>query len=186
MSNLKKQAKAKLNTEVGTFEIEGSEEFVKDGIAELVKLIKKEERDSSTLPKKANQIKRRVPKKKRASEIKNATQPKLISDLIPKDKIEDLKSFFEEKNPGNHQEAYTVLAYWMKYNLDLDVVSIDEIWTTHKILGRKGPNRWLQVFRDIKSRKGWLDSSDSREGGYYITPMGETFVEHDLPHKKGN
>lgn len=179
------QAKARLQTEVGTIEIEGTEAFVKTGIADLVKQIRVNTETEESLDKGSPQTKKSSKKPKKGTvSLRNVSQPKLISDLLPKDKIDDFRGFFEEKSPANHQEAFTVIAYWLKYNLDLDDISIDEVWTVHKILDRKGPKNWIQVLRDTKSKKGWLDSVADRNGRYAITPMGETLVEHDLSSKK--
>lgn len=187
MSKNSKQAKASLKTEVGTIEIEGAEDFVKTGIADLVKQLRADVVITEPLGQaetaETKKEKETSKKRKRSSSSRNSLQPKLISDLVSKDKIDGFRKFFEEKSPNNHQEAFVVVAHWLKYNLDLENLSIDEMWTAHKILKRKGPKNWIQVFRDTKSKKGWLDSVPDQEGKYTITPMGESLVEHDLPLK---
>jgi hypothetical protein len=184
MEQTKSAAKAKLNSDIGIIEIEGTEDFVKNVLPDLIKHIKAHDTELPQSSINIKPVKEKTQKTKPSSKMTSLT-PKLMSDLIPKDRINDFRTFFEEKSPSNHQESYTVIAYWMKYNLDVKDVSIDEVWTAHKILARRGPDNWLQVFRDVKSKKGYLDSVSSQEGRYYITPMGETLVEHDLPKKGG-
>ncbi len=173
--------KAKITTNRGTFEFEGNQEFVEKQIEKIVDIEK-----SSPAPPPADDISKSHEKttKKKGSSNGSARkpsveQPKMLPDLVAKDKISSLKDFYASKNPESHIETYAVLTYWLKENADLSEASIDEMWTLYRVLGQKPPKVLIQTFRDGKSKKSYFELSKS--GKYYITSIGETFVEHDLP-----
>lgn len=177
MSKSNKQVKASLDlSDLGTLHIEGTQD-------DIVKLIERlREKGSGQTHTQKNPKKRKQKKKKTSSNI-NLEQPKQVSDLFPKEKIEDFKNFIDEKTPSNHQEYYTTFAYWIKQKLDLKDVSINEMWTAYKIIGVRPPKKLIQVFRDTKKLKMWFENTQGKKGRYFITSVGETFVEHDLPAK---
>lgn len=177
--------KAKISTNLGTFEFEGGESFVKEQVKNVLDSSQKIASPNSPLPS-ANTSPNLTPPQAPAKVVGKRSvsvgeQPKLLSNLITEpSKIQELKKFVEDKNPINQMEIFAVLAHWMKYNLNLEEVSIDEMWTSYKILGKKAPKVLIQVFRDGKSKKGWFNVGTS-SGKYTLTSIGETFVEHDLP-----
>jgi len=176
--------KAKLTTPIGTFEFEGTRDFVEKETAKITS--KLEAIPLQPIPSKNEQIsiQNQIENAKiiKRSKFKTAVleQPKLLANLIVDPlKIKELKDFVNTKKPAGHLERFLVLSYWMKTNLHLDEVSIDEMWTAYKMLVEKPPRILIQVFRDGKSKKGWF-TNGSKSGKYKVTPIGETFVEHDL------
>lgn len=179
--------KAKITTSRGTFEFEGSQEFVERQIEKIVDieqtspppLLDKVENDDKTNGKAKRQNYSNGNARKQSVE-----QPKMLPNLVEnKDQIDSLKELYSTKNPENHIENYAVFTYWLKDKLQMPEVSIDEMWTLYKILQIKPPKVIIQTFRDGKSKKAYFESAKSA-GKYYLTPIGETFVEHDLPHQK--
>lgn len=177
--------KAKITTARGTFEFEGSQEFVEKQIDKVVDI---EKSMPAPAPEPENPRARQTNKTKakaggnNGSTKKSASeQPKMLPNLVPKEQITSLREFYESKGPDSHMEIFAVLAYWLKDALSTTEVSIDEMWTLYKVLQIRAPKILIQVFRDAKSKKAYFDASGSN-GKYYLTSFGETFVEHDLPH----
>lgn len=178
-----KIVKAKITTTLGTFEFEGSEEFIQKQIERIIKI-------EEVLPKKEDMVEvsthNTQPDPNSKSQKNNSKkvtieQPKMLPNLISgKDKIDSLRLFYSTKKPTNHMETFAVLTYWLKLDLELPDVSIDEIWTIYKVLQIRPPKVLIQTFRDGKSKKAYFDTSN-KSGRYLLTSFGETFVEHDLP-----
>ncbi|MBL8159477.1 hypothetical protein JNJ66_03395 [Candidatus Saccharibacteria bacterium] len=179
--------KARIVTPRGTFEFEGSQEFVEKQIDKVVDIEKNAPAPSTrehdtplaeeiSKPKaKTKTVTANGSPKKSSSE-----QPKMLPNLIPKDQIAGLREFYASKSPDSHPETFAVLSYWLKDILSVAEVSIDEMWTLYKVLQIRAPKVMIQVFRDAKSKKAYFDISKSG-GKYYLTSFGETFVEYDLP-----
>lgn len=178
--------KTKITTSLGTFEFEGSQEFIEKQIEKFVEIAKQSpatpsvpvDQGSSSHSTQEESSSKKTSVRKIATE-----QPQMIPNLITdKAKIDDLRSFYAAKHPENHIDNFAIFALWLKNNADLPEVSISEMWTLYKILGIKAPKVLIQVFRDGKSKKAYFEAA-TMAGKYYLTPFGETFVEHDLPRK---
>lgn len=174
--------KAKITTAAGSFEFEGTEEWVEKQIANVMNI-------SATMkPQVEEKTKKKATSTKKASSSAKKSvsdQPKMLPTLIEgKEEVDSLREFYERKQPATQIESFAVLMLWLKSNKDMDDVSVDEMWTLYKFLNIRAPKALIQTFRDGKSKKGYFESSDSA-GRYFITSFGETFVEHDLPANKG-
>lgn len=177
-----KSFKAKITTTLGTFEFEGTQEFVEKQIGRLIQL---EENASHHRPAGTPTGKQQTVAKPAGStsvaKRPAGEQPKMLPNLITgKEKLDSLRQFYEAKKPTNHMETFAVLTYWLKTDLQLFDVSIDEMWTLYKVLQTRPPKVLIQTFRDGKSKKAYFDVS-ATNGRYLLTSYGETFVEHDLP-----
>lgn len=177
--------KAKITTARGTFEFEGSQEYVEKQVDKVVDIEKGAPIPVPT-PEPEAASKRKTQKSNKPS-TKNggggktaSVQPKMLPNLVPKDQIVKLREYYEGRKPVSHLEKFAVMSYWLKDELSITEVSIDEMWTLYKLLQERQPKVLMQVFRDAK-KKAWFDSAKVR-GKYYLTSYGETFVEHDLPH----
>lgn len=175
--------KAKITTSHGTFEFEGSQTFVESQVDKIVDI------EKSTPLARPQALPQDTPEPQHrgrrntgggTSRKPSAQQPKMLPELVAKDKINVLKDFYAQKSPATQIETYAVLTYWLKENTELDEVSIDEMWTLYRVLSIKAPKVLVQAFRDGKSKKGYFELGTT--GRYHITSVGETFVEHDLPH----
>jgi len=168
--------KAKISTSAGTFEFEGSEEFVEKQIA--IVLAMAPQQPATTQSEKT--VKSSVAAKQ-SSTKKSVTQPRMLATLLDsKEEVDSLRTYFEEKRPITHIDTFAVLTLWLRNNKNMNDASIDEIWTLYKILSVRPPKSLIQTFRDGKSKKSFFESSD-QSGRYFITSYGETFVDHDLP-----
>ncbi len=178
-----KITKTRITTSLGTFEFEGTEEFVEkqiDRIVEMAKLLPQTPIAASSLVREPQTV---LEKSNKKGQSKKALieQPQILPNLITdKAMIDDLRSFYKSKSPENNIEIFATLTFWLKDKSQLPDVSISEMWTLYKILGIKPPKVLIQVFRDGKSKKAYFEAAKAT-GRYYLTPFGETFVEHDLP-----
>lgn len=178
--------KAKITTSRGTFEFEGSQDFVEKQVERIVDIEKTA--PASPTPEVEQEQKQQ---KKQKTTTNGSTgrkstveQPKMLPNLVAnKEQIDSLKALYTNKSPESHMEIYAVLTYWLKENLQIAEASIDEMWTLYKVLQIKAPKAIIQTFRDGKSKKAYFEAG-ATSGKYYLTPIGETFVEHDLPHLK--
>ena len=173
--------KAKITTSLGTFEFEGSQEFVEQQIAKLINIEQSAPKAPVPPADDAPAGKKSGRSKSNGSKKSFTEQPAMIPDLISgKEQIDSLRQHYTSKKPANHIEIFAVLTLWLKSNLNLKDVSLDEMWTLYKVLQLKPPKVLMQTFRDGKSKRGYFASA-SKTGRYYLTSFGETFVEHDLP-----
>lgn len=175
--------KTKITTPRGTFEFEGTRDFVEAQIKFVLEIMTKDGVPSESAPNKpvprANEETQAKPKA--ASRKASIEQPRIIPNfLTDAEKIKSLRSFYSEKRPETHIDIYAVITYWLKHNISMEEVSINEMWTLYKILAVKPPRTLIQVFRDGKSKKVYFEAGSS-SGYYFITSIGETYVEHDLP-----
>lgn len=178
-----KTHKAKITTQRGTFEFEGSQEFIEKQIERIIGL---EDAIPFVPPAQpSNSISGiKTPKQRSAGSAQKkavSEQPKILTSLVvERDHIVGLKKIHADKQPANHVETFAVLTYWLKTTLGLQDASIDEIWTLYKLLQIKPPRHVMQTFRDGKSKRSFFEAS-GESGRYYLTSVGESFVEYDLP-----
>lgn len=173
--------KTKITTSLGTFEFEGSQEFVESQIQKIVDIISA----TPVVPKEVLSQESSQPGaiKKAPSKKSLTEQPQMLPNLITDgSKIAELREFYTAKSAQTQVEIFAVLAYWLKSSCQITEVSINEMWTLYKILNIKPPKILIQTFRDGKSKKAYFEAGTTT-GKYYLTPYGETFVEHDLPVK---
>lgn len=175
--------KAKIMTNLGTFEFEGEDESVQKQIAAILNVSTPMETVSKNTAERRNNEKSKKHMPSTACK-KTGSTPKMLPNLISgKDEIDSLKAYFESKKPKSHIEIFAVLTLWLRDNKEMLDASVDEMWTLYKLLGIRPPKNLIQTYRDGKSKRGFFDSTD--DGRYTITPFGETFVEHDLPPREG-
>ncbi|MCJ7805736.1 hypothetical protein MUP46_03795 [Patescibacteria group bacterium] len=178
-----KITKTRITTSLGTFEFEGTEEFVEKQIDRIVEMAKSLPQTPIASPSPVQEPQTVLEKSHKKGQSKKALieQPQMLPNLITdKAMIDDLRSFYKSKSPENNIEIFATLTFWLKDKSQLPDVSISEMWTLYKILGVKPPKVLIQVFRDGKSKKAYFEAAKAT-GRYYLTPFGETFVEHDLP-----
>ena len=94
-----------------------------------------------------------------------------------------LRKFYKEKSPASNQEKVTVFVYYLAKFLGIQNILPGHIITCYNEVGERKPLQIVQLFRDIKHRKGWLDVGDE-QNSVRISISGENLVEHDLPGPK--
>lgn len=172
-----KTVKAFYNSGLGPITFEGTRESVAETLAILIKTLDGQptrvvKGNSKISAQKYNDTSKRT--------IKKIMSPKFLSDFIPKEKFQSLTDFLNEKKASKHMEICACAAYWLKTELNVEKVSVDEIYTVYKIVKVRPPKFIEQVFRDAKRDKNLFDQAGV--GGYYLlTNLGEAFVEFDLP-----
>lgn len=179
--------KAKISSASLSFEFEGTESFVREQIKDVIQNLNADSNNQkiqtpikveNTETKKQGQS---IGSKNTEHRKATNAEPKVIDNLLPDtQKINDLKTFYTSKKPSGHLENFVVISYWLKENNNMDLVTIDEIYTCYRLLGIKPPKVAIQVFRDAKSKKMWFTSGE-KNGQYRISVNGITAVEHDIP-----
>lgn len=176
--------KAKITTNLGTFEFEGDRDFIDAQIEKIVGIAKSSPATTTPSPAENPATRSNGNLAKKTTQRKALVeQPRMLPKLITEGvKIEELRKFYALKSPETHIPRFAVLTHWLKNNCGLAEVSIDEMYTLYKILGLRQPKVLIQVFRDGKSKNAYFEVGTT-PGHYYLTTFGETFVEHDLPRK---
>lgn len=101
-------------------------------------------------------------------------------DLLPNDK-ESFKSFYEMKKPTTNIEFNAVAIYYMEKILGKVEITISDVYTCYKNVGRKVPNALKQSLTDTSSsRYGYIATANNC---FTIPVVGENFVEYDLTKK---
>jgi hypothetical protein len=171
-------SKAKITTSLGEFEFEGSQAYVEAQVDRIIAL--SEPKPTKGVSSPARGASKKIAKAAAAVPKKNVqASPKMMNDLVPKAKITELKEFVELKKPKGHLQTYAVLGYFLKDSLGKDDFGVDEMWSLYKVLKLRPQRVPMQAFRDAKSRHSYVDHV--ADGRYFLTSIGETFVEHDLP-----
>ena len=94
-----------------------------------------------------------------------------------------LREFFAEKRPGDQQEQFAVILYYLCNVIEVSNIGANHIFTGFKDVGVRSPLDILSLARKVAHRKGWVDSSDS--DNLQMPVRGQNFVEQDLPRKTG-
>ncbi|MDG6999673.1 MAG: hypothetical protein JRN15_11220 [Nitrososphaerota archaeon] len=98
--------------------------------------------------------------------------------------MQSLRDFYSKKSPASHQEKLAVFAYYInKYLDDVKDVLPGHVISCYNEVGGKKPLKIIQLFRDTKHLKGWLDNGEA-PNSIRINIAGENLVEHDLPRPK--
>jgi hypothetical protein len=97
------------------------------------------------------------------------------------DTVQELKAFYEEKSPRNGFERNAVFVYFLQKNKGMTDISVDHIYSCHKLVEVPVPNALKQNLFDTAHRKHWINTTDMNN--ITITTPGENLVEHTLPFK---
>ena len=170
--------KAKITTTAGTFEFEGTEEFVEKQIAAVLALPVA----AVAAPVVSQTKTKQETGKKPSGSKKSVAQPRMLATLLTsKEEVDSLRDYYTQKQPVTHIEIFAVLTLWLRNHKDMKDSSVDEMWTLYEVLSIRPPKSLIQTFRDGKSKKSYFEASPDNSGRYFVTSFGETFVDHDLP-----
>jgi len=143
-----------------TFEIEGTEALVKEGMNYA---------KDNILTESARELAKKLP-------IQGEKPPE---ERMP----EALKigSFYKEKNPRNDMERVTVLTYYAKEYRGISEVSEAELTPLFNEVGVKLPKNVMQAIRNAARKQyGYLESA-GKPGYYRITNAGINLAKYQLP-----
>ena len=117
---------------------------------------------------------------------KGAYRPQVVRNLNLKPKGQaSLRDFVKKKQPKDNQERSALFVYYLGKVAGIDAITCDHVYTCYKdISGLRVPADLPAQLCVVASRKGWIDTRDMEN--IRITVPGENFVEHDLPHEKGD
>lgn len=102
-------------------------------------------------------------------------------DLRPKGKP-SLREFAESRKPTNNDDKNVLSVYYLRRIADVNVVSIDHVFTCYKAMGWREPTDLASSLRLTASKKSFLDTSTGDD--IKLTSIGRNHVEHDLPPEK--
>jgi hypothetical protein len=103
-------------------------------------------------------------------------------DLKGGDGQPSLRDLFKQKAPTSNQEKTTLFVYFLNKCLGITDVTASHVISCFNEVGERKPLKIDQMFRDIRNRKGWLESGETLNSAR-ITIAGENFIDHDLPKK---
>jgi hypothetical protein len=135
----------------------------------------------SSSPARSNKPPSAQPKKQRST--KQSTHPTFVKelDLKKSGNTPGLREFYSQKGPGNFTEQNAVFVYYLNRIREIEDVTTNHVFTCYKEVGARLPGALYQSLLDTNRNKGWIDTSNM--GKILISPIGENFVEHDLPRK---
>lgn len=183
---MNEQTKAKINVKDGFIELEGSEEFVQKNLDEFKRLInlKSEALLQNKRTISSEGVEKSLSKKKNHRGVKKGVNI-LPIPLDFKSNSKNLKDFFKDKFPNgsqNNQEITTLFIYYLNKILSIQEAVPGHVVSCYNEMGIKKPLNIPQLFRDISSLKGWIESSKT-PGSVKITISGENLIQHDLPRE---
>lgn len=109
----------------------------------------------------------------------NTTSYSIIGalNLAPSGK-DSLKEFIAKHNASSGSDYNVLFTYYLEKILKEKNINPNHIYSCYKDLGIKYPSNLRQSLVDTKSRKGWIDTSNTND--IKLTAVGENAVEHDL------
>ncbi len=96
------------------------------------------------------------------------------------EKKDKLVEFYNKKRPRGHLKTVTVFGYYLKHFEDKEEFNEDDLMQCYNRLGLTPPKVLSQSIRDVRSRHKYFDKG-SKRGFYKISPLGERFVEEQMP-----
>lgn len=146
-----------------TFEIEGTEALVKEGMSYAKENI---------LTESVREIAKQLP-------IHEKEAPAEVTPEVPR-----IDSFYKEKDPRNDMERVTVLTYYAKEYRNTSEISEVELGPLFNETGAKLPKNVGQAIRNAARKQYGYIESTGRRGYYRITNAGINVVKYQLPRVK--
>lgn len=146
-----------------TFEIEGTEALVKEGMNYAKENI---------LTESVREIAKQLP-------IQGKEALGEVTAEVPR-----IDSFYKEKDPRNDMERVAVLTYYAKEYRNIVEISEAELGPLFNETGARLPKNVGQAVRNAARRQyGYLEST-GKKGYYRISNAGINLVRHQLPRTK--
>ena len=146
-----------------TFEIEGSEELIRDGLSYA-----KENLLVDPIPESAPEL---IP-------------PREIALQNPEAPLPSLRDFYGQRNPSSDMERVTVLAYYAREYRGMSEVSESNLRPLFNEVGTRLPKDLSQAMRNAARKdKGWIEYTGNK-GYYRITNAGINLVNLGLSRSK--
>lgn len=146
-----------------TFEIEGTEALVKEGMSYAKENI---------LTESTREIAKQIPaQEENLSEKKVSEAPQI-------------GTFYKEKDPRNDMERVTVLTFYAKEFRNIPEISDKELSPLFNEASVKLPKNVMQAIRNAARKSyGYLETA-GKVGYYHITAAGINRVKFELPRSK--
>lgn len=145
-----------------TFEIEGAEDLIREGLT---------------------YAKENILSQSAVARAIEAPPAERIGEGPPPTEVPSVRDFYAEKNPRNDMEAAAVLAFYAREYRNLPEISAKELQPLFNEAGAKLPKDTVQAIRNAARKSyGYLEYAD-RTGCYRITNAGVNLVNIELPRK---
>ena len=146
-----------------TFEIEGTESLVREGMNYAKENI---------LTESVREIAKKLPVQGKEALVEAEAE-------VPR-----IDNFYKEKDPRNDMERITVLGYYAKEYRSIPEVSESELAPLFNEVGGQLPKDIMQTLRNAARKKYSYLESTGRKGYYRITNIGINLVKIRLPRSK--
>lgn len=184
--------KVKISIGDGSFEIEGSEEFVTKHLEEFKGLLSGSgksalsEKAPKAQTKKTTKRANEGIEKEEKSSTRSKTRAKKVEaerfDIHEGDEKPSLHDFFNEKKPGRANGArIAVIGYYITEILGQDSFSEGQVEYAYKMLKINRPNHLHQIMINNKNEKDYYEPTEGDESNWQLTRTGEIFVADNLP-----
>ncbi|MFL6513943.1 MAG: hypothetical protein ACJ8M1_02860 [Chthoniobacterales bacterium] len=180
------EAKLKVNVGDHHLEIEGSEAFVQQAYSEFKELVSKASSPASPSHQQVPPGRiisggtNKSPKAAKAGKSSKGFS-RIDIDLRPSGKT-SLKDYVSQFETPSKDELYLLSVGYLTDQIGVKNVTASHIYTCLDELNERIPTHLKQVLRNIKNKKGWIDTSDSDD--LTITIKGKNHLKHDMPKAK--
>ncbi len=94
-----------------------------------------------------------------------------------------VKVFMKEKSPATNLERAAVIGYFLDKWEDIHEIDGKQLGPWYTKAGKKPPKYPQQTLVDAKAKKQFFDKGKAK-GKYKLSETGRYLVEHELPRKK--
>ncbi len=158
-----------------TFNIEGSEAFVREGWEYL---------KNDLMPYLKGRAEEK-PAKKEAKAVEKRGMAKLekekLEGKIEKVSEQGLLKFYNEKRPKTLVANVAVFAYYLKHFRKKEEFTRKDIQTLYEDIKLPLPKGYRQAIWEASRKRGFVVRGSRKRGTYTISEAGERFVEEQLP-----
>lgn len=176
-------AKIKINIKDGTFEIEGSEEFVEKYWTKIENSVQNMPVTYSPIPEPPIKTTIKKPTKKNAKPKKKPSVELIPLDYSKGEGKPSLKEFFDGKSPKTNQEMITVFCFYLSEYLDIKNMKYGHALSCYDGLKIPKPRNVIQLFADTRHHHKWVEVGDEANT-VKLSISGDNLVKHELPSAK--
>lgn len=186
-------AKARINIKEGLIELEGSEIFVKEYLAEFKTLILTS--NISNQPQQTSQLVHQSEPKNvevKVKSLKKAASKRKSAPSVSAERFEihgsddtlSLEAFMNQKSPGKaNGEKIVTIGYYITELLKLPLFTEGHIEYAYKMLKYPRPTHLHQIMINTKGENDWFEQDSESSTSWKLTRSGEIFVSDTLPKK---
>lgn len=176
--------KIKINIKEGTFEIEGSEEFVEKYWTKIQDSVQNLPIMYSPPPEPSTKTTLEKPKKRNTKQRKQPSVELIPLDFAKGEGKPSLKEFLDEKSPKSNQEMITVFCFYLNEYLEIKNMKYGHALSCYDNVKIPKPRNIIQLFSDTRYHHKWIEVGDETHT-VKLSISGENLVKHELSkHQK--